>query len=252
VVSQQQLVTILHELLDSSRFNDYAPNGLQVEGIGEISRIATAVSASEDVIDAAINWKADALIVHHGYFWKGEASVITGIKRQRLSKLLYHNLNLLAYHLPLDCHLELGNNALLAKLWDVHSVKQHMVCGINNILWSGALATALTGDALSQLLTQTLGRKPLHLLGRVNSIQNIAWCSGAAQDYIEYAADLGVDAYLSGEVSERTYYQSRESGLHYFACGHHATERYGIQALGEYLTNNFQLEHLFIDSDNPI
>lgn len=253
MIEQKELSSYLHQFLACDRFNDYAPNGMQVEGKTQIKRICTAVTASAEVIAQAIDWKADALLVHHGYFWRGEASVIVGMKRQRLNQLLRHDINLFAYHLPLDCHLELGNNACLAKLFEVHSLSMHRAGGTENLLWSGKLPHAMPTSELSQLIAQKLGRSPLFIEGNKNKIiSSIAWCSGGAQDFIEEAKKLGVDAYFSGEVSERTYYQAKELGIHYYACGHHATERYGIQSLGTYLASYFELEHLFLDSENPI
>ncbi|KTD82836.1 Nif3-like dinuclear metal center hexameric protein [Legionella waltersii] len=252
MISRLELIQYLHNLLNCAQFKDYAPNGLQVEGKDQIKRICTAVTASEAVISEAVTQKADALIVHHGYFWRGEEAVITGIKRQRIAKLLNHNMNLFAYHLPLDCHLELGNNTHLGRLLSIESSVSHQVQGVDNLLWSGKLSKPMSGKQLTVYIQEKLKRAPLHLGDPHQLIHSIAWCTGAAQDYIDEAYHLGVDAYLSGEVSERTYYQAQELGIQYFACGHHATERYGIQALGSHLSNQFGLEHRFIDSDNPI
>jgi dinuclear metal center YbgI/SA1388 family protein len=252
VITRSELTLYLNDFLNCARYNDYAPNGIQIEGKEQIKRICTAVTASEEIISQAVTWKADALLVHHGYFWRGEDPVISGMKRQRISKLLNHNINLFAYHLPLDCHVELGNNACLAKLLLLDSVEMHKVGSIENLLWSGTLINPIDGTLFTEFLEKKLGRKPLHISGNSHTIKTIAWCSGAAQDYIEEAHKLGVDAYLSGEISERTYYQAKELGIHYYSCGHHATERYGIQALGEYLSTYFELEHFFIDSNNPV
>lgn len=252
MISRNELSSYLNQFLSCDRFNDYAPNGIQVEGKEQIKRICTAVTASDEVIEQAISWKADALLVHHGYFWRGEAPVITGMKRQRLNKLLRNDINLLAYHLPLDCHLELGNNACLAKLFGVESAQTHRAGGTDNLLWSGSLSKEMTDFEFTQLLTKQLKRPPLSIVGNEKPINRIAWCSGGAQDFIDEAHRLGVDAYLSGEVSERTYYQAKELGIRYYACGHHATERYGIQALGEYLATYFKLQHQFVDSANPV
>jgi dinuclear metal center YbgI/SA1388 family protein len=174
------------------------------------------------------------------------------MKRQRIAKLLSHNMSLFAYHLPLDCHLELGNNACLAKLLLLESVQMHKAGNTENLLWSGKLPNPMESQLFTAFLEKVFGRKPLHIAGNNKLISSIAWCSGAAQDFIEEADRLGVDAYLSGEVSERTYYQAKELEIQYYSCGHHATERYGIQSLGQYLSNYFQLDHLFIDSNNPI
>lgn len=247
-----ELTSYLNDLLACAIYSDYAPNGLQIEGKPAIARLCTAVTASDEVISQAAQWQADALLVHHGYFWKGEALPLIGMKGQRVKKLFLHEMNLLAYHLPLDCHLELGNNACLAKLFAAQSVVAHKVGAVDNLLWSGKLTDALSPLALSDFLSIQLQRMPLHIAGQPSSISSIAWCSGGAQDYIEEAWKLGVDAYISGEVSERTYYQAKELGIHYYACGHHATERYGIQALGAHLAEVFPIEHLFIDSDNPV
>ncbi|MBI2785127.1 MAG: Nif3-like dinuclear metal center hexameric protein [Legionella longbeachae] len=252
MITKEELALYLNQLLGCDKYTDYAPNGMQVEGKGQIKRICTAVTASEDVISQAINWRADALVVHHGYFWRGEAPVITGIKQKRINKLLANEINLFAYHLPLDCHPDLGNNACLAKLFAVDSVCMHRAGGTDNLLWSGKLSQTMSHTDFSDFLAKKLNRPPLLIIGNNKPITHIAWCSGGAQDFIEDACCLGVDAYLSGEVSERTYYQAKELGIHYYSCGHHATERYGIQALGNHLASHFELKHMFIDSDNPI
>lgn len=252
MISQSKLAQYLYEYLNVATYNDYAPNGVQVEGASSIMRICSAVTASEEVILKAAQWQADALLVHHGYFWRGEDPILVGMKRQRISQLLKHNINLMAYHLPLDCHLELGNNACLAKLLPLVLTNTHKIGAVENLLWSGTLSKPLEGTALNALLAVKLNRKPLHIVANDQPIKTVAWCSGGAQDYIVEAHQLGVDAYISGEVSERTYYQAKELDIHYYACGHHATERYGIKALGEHLASVFNLEHLFIDSDNPV
>lgn len=252
MITQKELSLYLHGFLECGRYTDYAPNGLQVEGKNKIKRICTAVTASDAIITKAVAWQADALIVHHGYFWRGENPIITGIKRQRISKLLNNNVNLFAYHLPLDCHPELGNNACLGKLLPVESVLMHRANNTENLLWTGKLTNEMNGIELEVFLEKKFSRKPLHIEAQDRAINLIGWCSGAAHDFIEEAHQLGVDAYLSGEVSERTYYQAKELGIHYYACGHHATERFGIKALGEYLSSYFNLEHLFLDSNNPV
>ncbi|MGQ3889389.1 Nif3-like dinuclear metal center hexameric protein [Legionella sp. CNM-1927-20] len=252
MILRQELEKYIHQLLACSDFNDYAPNGLQIEGKDTIASIITAVSASDSVIKEASRLQADALLVHHGFFWRGEKLTITGIKRARIAKLLAYDINLFAYHLPLDCHVELGNNACLAQLLDMQAIKQHRIQNTPNLLWSGEFALNKTNDEVISLLTEKLKQKPVYVAGNDKSIKTIAWCSGAAQDFIEEAHALGVDAYLSGEISERTFYQAQELGIHYFACGHHATERYGIQALGQHLAVKFNLTHQFIDTENFI
>jgi dinuclear metal center YbgI/SA1388 family protein len=252
VIARAELTLFLHDYLACATFNDYAPNGLQIEGRASIQRICTAVTASQTAIQYALSMDADALLVHHGYFWKGEDPVITGMKRQRIGQLISNDINLYAYHLPLDCHLELGNNACLGRLFAAQKIQTYTAANTVNLLWTGTLTKSLSADQLSAYLHQVLQQQPLHMGDTNKPISSIAWCSGAAEDLIVDAHALGVDAYLSGETSERTYYQAQELGIHYFACGHHATERHGIQALGNYLATRFGLEHQFFDSDNPI
>ncbi len=252
VIKRDELASYLFEYLDCSRYQDYAPNGIQVEGRDSIQQICTAVTASEEVIQKAAVLQADALLVHHGYFWKGESPVVTGMKRRRIGSLITHDMNLLAYHLPLDGHPDVGNNACFGELLEVESVCQHSAGKIDNILWSGVLAAPQSAQDFAQYISHKLKREPVLVSGTPRPICRIAWCTGAAQDFIEEAYELGVDAYLSGEISERTYYQALELGIHYFACGHHATERYGIQALGNHLSVRFNLRHQFIDASNPI
>ncbi|WP_133130072.1 Nif3-like dinuclear metal center hexameric protein [Legionella yabuuchiae] len=252
MIKRSELAQYLDEFLSCTTFQDYAPNGLQVEGKDTIRKICTAVTASEEAIEEAISKNADALLVHHGYFWRGEDPTIKGIKKKRLALLLSSDLNLFAYHLPLDCHAKLGNNACLAECLEVTSVQSHTINKTPDILWSGTLKEPLSLYQLSQFITHKLNRTPLTIEASDQSIRQIAWCSGAAQDYIDEAAALGVDAYLSGEVSERTYYLAKELGVHYLACGHHASERFGIKALGKHLSQKFELSHEFIDSKNPV
>lgn len=252
MITRSELSDYVHRILKCSQYNDYAPNGIQIEGKTQINRICTAVTASDDAISAAVQCKADALLVHHGYFWRGEDPIITGMKRQRIHKLLANDITLFAYHLPLDCHPDLGNNACLAKLFLLEELQMHKIGSTENILWSGVLTKELSGADFTFFLEKKLGRMPLYISGSERPIKSVALCSGAAQDYIEEAWRLGVDAFISGEVSERTYYQAKELGIHYFSCGHHATERLGIQALGAHLASTFQLEHTFLDSDNPV
>lgn len=252
MITRQALTAFLDDYLACTTLNDYAPNGLQVEGKSTIRTICTAVTASYDVICRAVSLNADALLVHHGYFWRGEDAVLTGMKRQRVGKLISHDLNLFAYHLPLDCHAEIGNNACIGKLLGIQDPRSHTAGKVPNLLWSGTFPHPIAADKFSEQLMDIFKRQPLHIAGTDKKITRLAWCSGGAQDFIEDAYRLGVDAYLSGEVSERTYYQAQELGMHYFACGHHATERYGIQALGDFLSNRFELSHQFLDTDNPV
>ena len=202
--------------------------------------------------DRAIAQRADALLVHHGLFWSGETSVICSMKRRRIQPILQHELNVFAYHLPLDCHIELGNNACIAGLLSIKNLKQHMAGKTPGLLWSGELSEALTPSDFARFIAQKFNREPELVLADAALIKHVAWCSGAAQDFIELAFNLGAQAYLSGEISERTFYQAKELGIHYYAAGHHATERFGIQALGEHLGQQFGIAHEFLDSDNPV
>ena len=248
-----QLAAILDDLLNVGDFRDYAPNGLQVEGRREIRKIVGAVSASLDVIQKAQSLQADALLVHHGYFWKGEDPCLIGMKKKRLQALLRDDINLYAYHLPLDCSVSFGNNSRLADVLNFDVTDTITIGGNANLLWFGTWSESTDAKALKEHLAIKLERQPQHISPPSNkSINKIAWCTGAAQDYIEKAVELGADAFISGEVSERTYYQAQENDVHYFACGHHATERFGIQALCSYLAREYQLDYQFIDSQNPV
>ncbi len=253
MVNRYSLIAYLDKLLDVSVFKDYAPNGLQVEGVDTIKTVVTGVTACKALLDKAVTLNAELVLVHHGYFWKGESPIISGMKKKRIKLLLEHDINLLAYHLPLDCHVKLGNNVNLAAVLGVNEVTSHDINGCQNLLWQGKLKEALTANEFLAFCQSNLHQKTLHLPSASNkSIQTIAWCSGGAQDFIEEAANLGVDAYISGEVSERTTHQALELDIHYFACGHHATERLGIKSLGEHLAREFNLTHHFIDIPNPV
>jgi len=236
-------------LLQTTLFKDYCPNGLQVEGRGVVLRIATAVTASQQVLEAAIAWGADALLVHHGYFWRGEDAAITGIKKRRIARLLRNDLSLLAYHLPLDAHPQLGNNARLGQLL---GLVEHGRFGEQNI---GCIGELVIPQTLAQFAAQTesrLHRTPQIIGAGEKNIVKIAWCSGGAQGYFAQAIGQGVDAYISGEISEPCFHLAQESGVAYIAAGHHATERLGIQALGAHLAEHFGLAHRFFDQDNPV
>jgi dinuclear metal center YbgI/SA1388 family protein len=252
MVDRNTLVDYCNTLLAADAFNDYCPNGLQVEGAQQVQRIVTGVTASQDLLDAAVAAQADLLLVHHGYFWKGESAAIVGIKQRRLKTLLSNDLNLLAYHLPLDVHAEVGNNVQLAKLlgWQITGPLE--VGNPRSVGLEGELPEAQTGEQLVQALAAALGREPLFIAGHQRPVKRIAWCTGAAQGYIDKAIALGVDAFVTGEVSEPTVHAARENGIHFYAAGHHATERYGVQALGEHLAQKFGVEHRFIDMDNPV
>ena len=252
MTSLQQIVDYCDTLLSVGDYQDYAPNGLQVEGRGEVRRIVSGVTASQALIEAAIELEADLLLVHHGYFWKGESPSITGIKQRRIKALLAHDISLLAYHLPLDGHPELGNNAQLGRLLGFPAEGRFGHGPGGGIAIYGTLGEAITAEALSALVGERTGREPLLIEGGTHQVRRIGWCSGGAQGYIEQAAALGLDAYISGEASEQTFHLARELGIHFLAAGHHATERYGAQALGGHLADHFTVENYFIDIPNPL
>ncbi len=251
MVALNELVTYCDKLLESTSFKDYCPNGLQVEGTAEVACIVSGVTASQALIDAAITAQADLLLVHHGYFWRGESASIVGMKQRRIKALLQHNISLLAYHLPLDAHISLGNNVALAKTLGitVNGVIDHGAA--KGLLFYGQLPAVQPLAKLVEHIAQSLQFGPTVVEAGDQPVQTIAWCTGGAQDFIEEAAKLNVDVYLSGEISERTTHFARENGIHYIAAGHHATERFGVESLGEHLASHFALKHQFIDVHNP-
>lgn len=251
-ISRKELVNYLDQRLTPERFRDYAPNGLQVEGCEQVSRIVTGVTASQALIDAAVAWSADAILVHHGYFWKGENPCITGMKQRRIKTLLQHDINLLGYHLPLDAHPDIGNNAVLAGLLGITVTGGLEEGNPLSIGITGKLDVPMSLQELGDRISQVLNRAPMLIAGGEHRITTIGLCTGGAQGYIDKAIDLGLDAYLSGEISEPTVHSARENGVHYIAAGHHATERFGAKALGEELAQTFGIEQMFVDIDNPV
>lgn len=244
---RSELSDYLCGFLRIADFQDYAPNGLQVEGRAEIKTIVTGVTACQALIDKAIELQADAVLVHHGYFWKSEPVEIVGFKQKRIKSLLAHDINLFAYHLPLDAHPDLGNNAMLAKLWGLQDVTPQA-----GLVRLGRLPAPVSIRAFRDKVSESLGRDVLHLPGGPETINSVAWCSGGAQNSIDFALKWQADLYISGEVSEQTTHIAKEGGIHYFAAGHHATERLGIQALGEHLAEKFGLNCHFVDIPNPV
>lgn len=240
---------LAHEL--NLKIPDYCPNGLQIEGIAQIRHVVSGVTASQALIEKAIELDADMLLVHHGYFWRGENAAITGMKYRRIKLLLEHNINLVAYHLPLDMHSEIGNNAQLGKVLGLIP-ENHF--GEHDLGWIGTLKdqSIVTVGQLAEHVEQILGRKPLLIGDASQIVSRVGWCTGAAQDLLMDAAIAGATVYLSGEISEQTVHEARECGVAYLACGHHATERYGIQALGCLLANKYHLKHTFVDINNPV
>lgn len=242
------LQSYLDELLDTARFKDYCPNGLQVEGAPEVSKVLCGVTASMALIEAAIESGANTILVHHGWFWRGEDSRVIGLRRTRLARLLAHDINLLAYHLPLDAHAELGNNAQLGK---VLGFKPTGAAGEQGLLWLGEPERSLTAAEVCAHAGRQLAREPLLVGDPDRIVRRVAWCTGGAQGMFEQAVEAGADVYISGEISEQTTHIARESGVPYIAAGHHATERYGVRALGAHLAGRFGLTVEFVDIDNP-
>jgi len=244
-----QLDQYLRELLQPERFKDYAPNGLQVEGRPAIRKLVTGVTASAAFLEAAAAQGADAVLVHHGYFWRNEDSRLVGVKRRRIGYLIKHDINLFAFHLPLDAHPEYGNNAQLAKLLRFRPVA---TAGEQDLLWIGELPVVLPLAALVHHIAHKLKRWVLPIGEPRQPVRSVAWCTGAAQDAFEQAIEAGVDAFLTGEASERVVHLARESGVAFIAAGHHATERYGVQAVGRHLAEKFLFDHQFVDIASPV
>ena len=251
MLQRDELVRFLNNELQIATIRDYCPNGLQVEGKAQIRKVVSGVTASQALLDAAVAANADAILVHHGYFWKNETAPVTGIKKRRLQTLLQHDINLLAYHLPLDVHPLFGNNARLGAL--LHAANIQPVQGVepNGVVMQGQWQQAMSLQQVAVQLRQLLGRDVLAHDAGIGPISQLAWCTGGGQGYIEQAAQSGAQLFISGEVSEQTIHLSRELGIHFIAAGHHATERYGVKALGEFIAARFKLDVQFIDIDNP-
>ena len=245
----KELESYLDSLLNVSYFRDYCPNGLQVEGRSEIGTIVSGVTASFELLQAAIEENADAVLVHHGYFWRGENECLVGMKRRRMALLISHDVSLFAYHLPLDAHPEMGNNSQLGnKLGFVETGR----FGEQNIAIYGSPSQVVSLRELGSSLERILSRRPLVIGDETKPIRRVAWCTGAAQGYFDEAIRLGVDVFITGEISEQTVHAARESGVAFISAGHHATERYGVQALGEHIGQKFHIAHQFIDIGNPV
>lgn len=250
-ITRDELAAYLAQTLNIDQYQDYCPNGLQVEGRDHIGVVISGVTASEALIDAAIERGADAILVHHGYFWKGEHAAVVGMKQRRLKKLLANNINLFAYHLPLDGHPQLGNNVQLAQQLDLQG---QPAFGHGKLGWLGTTVndTVKSVGDLAALIGQRLGRTPLVIGDLQLPVGKVGWCTGAAQSMLEDAVGAGANVYISGEISEPTVHIAREHGVVYISAGHHATERYGVQALGALLAATFGVQHTFIDIDNPV
>jgi len=250
MVARAELERFLNEYLDVDQYQDYCPNGLQIEGSDNIQTIVTGVTASKALIDKAVELGADAILVHHGYFWKGEFEPIVGLKKKRIASLISNDINLFAYHLPLDMHPVIGNNVQLALELGLDTINVgDSIPGFPGVVCE--LAEIQSVSHVKNLLSENLGFDALHV-GGSGKIKRIAICTGAAQDYIELLINKGIDAYISGEISERTVHSAVEGGIHYFSAGHHATERGGVRALGELLNKEFDLRVVFVDLPVPV
>ena len=248
----KEIIQWCDQTLNTHEFKDYAPNGLQIEGKSEVQKILCAVTASQEAIDAAIAQNADLLLVHHGYFWKGEPYPITGMRGNRIKKLIQHNISLIAYHLPLDAHPTLGNNAAIAELIGLKNLVALDAAEKYPIGNIGYLDHAMTPEQFKSQLQALFHFDVIHLPCDKSTIQKVGFCTGGAQDFIDKAAFEQCDAYISGEVSERTFYEAKELGVHYFACGHHATERYGVQRLAQAIATQFAIQTEYFELHNPI
>lgn len=252
-VSRNELMAYVNNLMRPWDFKDYCENGLQVEGKASIKTLVTGVTACQALLDKAVELKADAILVHHGYFWKGEAQSLVGMKGKRIRTLIQNDINLIAYHLPLDVHQEFGNNVQLARLLELEITDGLDRGNPDSVGLIGRLAKPLTGAQLAERIGNVLGRAPMHIgEGGKEEIFTVAWCTGSAQSYINKALDAGVDAYITGEISEPVVHTARELGIHFYSAGHHATERYGAKSLGEHLAQHFDIECHFVDIDNPV
>lgn len=255
-VSTHDLAAWLNTTLQPQRFKDYCPNGLQVEGSNTVRHIITGVTASQALLDEAVRRNADTVLVHHGWFWKNEDPCVRGPKRRRLALALQHNLNLFAYHLPLDAHPVLGNNAQLGHMLgfipERDSNGDVLTCGPDDLIWLGRSAAPTTLEQLGQHVCNTLQRTPLIVGNTQQTIERIAWCTGGAQSMMQAAVDAGASVYLTGEASEPAFHLAQESGVGFISAGHHATERYGVKALGEAIARQFGIQVEFVDLDNPI
>jgi len=247
--SRQKMQAALNVLLEPQRFQDFAPNGLQVEGRAQIDIVVSGVTASQALLNAAIALKADAVLVHHGYFWRSEDPCLVGMKGRRVQTLMQADINLFAYHLPLDCHMELGNNAGLGRALGVPQFGPLIPEEPTLPVFMGELPEVLSQVQVAESLSKELGRQVLSEGDR--AIRRIAWCTGGGQGYIDKAADAGADLFVTGEVSEQTIHIARERDIGFIAAGHHATERFGVQSVGSWLSRELGVKHHFVDDDNP-
>lgn len=251
-VGLSELLGQMNGLLQPELFSDYCPNGLQIEGRARIGRLVSGVTACRALIEAALERAADAVLVHHGYFWRNEPPTLTGMRRERVRLLMQNDISLICYHLPLDVHPQIGNNVGLAERLGL--IVECDLPGLQpaGIVKVGRLSAALDPGAFRERIALSLGRDPLHIAAGPQRINRVAWCTGAGQAYLESALAAGVDAFITGEVSEPTVHVARENGVHFFGAGHHATERFGVAALGARMAAQFGIWHEFVDIENPV
>jgi dinuclear metal center YbgI/SA1388 family protein len=252
MIKLSDLTQYLNQLLTPAAVQDYCPNGLQVGGRESIQKILTGVSATQALFEKAIEEKADTILVHHGFFWKNESPCVVGVRYKRLHTLLQNNISLIAYHLPLDLHSELGNNVQLGQLLDILLERRFRAMGVEGLGFLGNLKKPISPELFSQQIEAKLDRIPIHIPGNSPQISKVAWCTGAAHGVLEDAITQGADTFITGELSESSVNLARDAGIHLYGAGHHATERYGIKALGEHLAQKYSLDHTFVDIDNPI
>lgn len=250
-INRNELLDYLSQFLNVELIKDYCPNGLQVEGQPTIRKIVTGVTASQALVDQAAAMGADMLLVHHGYFWKGEPQTIVGLKKNRIKTLLTNDINLVGYHLPIDVHPEVGNNNQLGKQLEIENIRPSAGFNPVGIVYQGQLKVPMTVVEFEQHLSNKLNRPALAVSAGNRLITSVAWCTGGGQSFIDQAAEIGIDAFISGEISEQTVHSARELGIHFFSAGHHATERYGIKSLGEHIKAKFEVAVEFVDIDNP-
>lgn len=238
----------LSAVMQAATFKDYGPNGLQIEGRAGVGRLVSGVTASLALIEAAIAAQADALLVHHGLFWRGQDGRLTGWLKQRVQRLMAHDISLFAYHLPLDAHAEFGNNAQFGRRIGVIADSRF---GEQSLGFVGSLEQPMSTPDLLGRLRQISSRTPAHVEGDGRALRRVAWCTGGAQSYFEGAIAAGADVFITGEMSEPQVHLARETGVAFIACGHHASERYGVQALGSHIAEHFGIEHRYIEIDSP-
>jgi len=248
-VTRETVLELLDQELRPELTRDYCPNGLQVEGSQTVNKLVSGVTACQALIDCAVEAQADAILVHHGFFWRGEDSRLIGMKAARVRALMQHDINLFAYHLPMDLHPTMGNNAGLGRVMGVEAFGMLDPSDHSMPVFVGDAASRTTATDIAASLELNLGRS-VTLVGE-GAVSSIGWCTGGGQGYIDAAADAGCDLFVSGEMSEQTVHVARERGIAFIAAGHHATERFGPQSIGQWLGAQLGIDHQFVDINSP-